>query len=99
MAEQPPPGVATHKWAVLIDRFNCGPADIADLTDAQIDELFFYPRNRDGALVPPPEPDKPAPPPTAESRLATIDQLEALKIITPAKAHELRKQVHDGKKA
>ncbi len=89
-------GEQTYKWAALCDKFNCLPAALADLTDAQMDELLLYPRDKDGALKPPDVPQQPPAPPTAESRLATIDQLEAMKLITPAKAAELREQVRNG---
>jgi hypothetical protein len=94
-----PYGSLTYKWAVLADRFHLLPAALADMTDRQIDGLLFYPRDKDGLLLPPKGPAEAAPPaPTRESRLKSIDQIEAVGLITAKRAQELRDEVNSGKK-
>jgi hypothetical protein len=93
MANELPRGAVLFRWAALADKFNLTPAQIALLTDAQIDRLLFHKRDRDGGLVPPELPQPPKGPPTRESRLITIDQLEASRLITPAEAAERREEI------
>lgn len=88
------PGSILYRWAVLIAKFRCTPADIAGLTDAQIDELYFHARDKDGALIEPEPPPAAQGPPTRESRLATINQLEGMGLITAARANELREEAN-----
>lgn len=94
--DKPPAGALLYKWAALIEKFRCTPADIGGLTDAQIDMLYYHPRDKDGALKEPEAPAAPAVPPTRESRLASIGQLEAMGLITPQRAQELRDEVNRG---
>ncbi len=91
-----PPGALLFKWAVLIDKFHCLPADIGGLTDAQIDHLYLHARTKDGALIAPELPAGPQPVPTTESRLAGIAQLEMMGLITAQRAQELRDEVSRG---
>ncbi len=86
-------GALTYKWAAVAEKFHLTPAQIGDLTEWQIDRLLFHRRDKDGVLVPPAEPDKPAAPPTRESRLAGIAQLEAMGLINTQTAAELRGEV------
>lgn len=87
-------GLLTYKWATLVARYRVMPQDIAPLTDAQIDELLLYPRDKDGALKEPDVPTAPPAPPTRESRLAQIDQLEQGGLITAANAKQLREELN-----
>lgn len=93
MANELPRGAVLFRWAALAEKFNLPPAQIALLTDAQIDQMLFHKRDRDGNLVPPDVPKPPKEPPTRESRLLTIDQLEAMRLITPAEAAERREEI------
>jgi hypothetical protein len=46
--------IETYRWAVILDRFTgLTPADLARLTDWQIEHLYLYPREPDGKLKPP----------------------------------------------
>ena len=90
--ETVPFGLLTYKWAHLVARFRVMPAELAALTDAQIDELLCHPRDRDGALK---EPDVPRPKRkrTKRALMLEIAQLEGEGLITPERANELRAEV------
>lgn len=90
MAELPK-GAQAFRWAAIAEKFRALPPEIAGLTDAQIDAVLFHKRDKDGQLVPP---DMPKVAPTKESRLGTIQQLEAMGLITPQRAKELRDEVN-----
>lgn len=92
MAESLPPGTLAYRWAAVAERFRLPPTAVALLTDAQIDEVLFHPRDAEGVLSPPPDP-RPKAPPTKESRLAGIAQLRALGVITDERAAELTAEV------
>ncbi len=88
-----PFGWVTFRYAAIVDKFHLSPAELAGLTDYQIDRILSHPRNKDGGLIEPKGPEKPAEPATAETRLRTINQLETEGLITPQRAAELREQV------
>jgi hypothetical protein len=90
-----PPGLLTYKWAALVAKFRVMPAQLAGLTDAQIDELLGHPRDKDGALKEP-EGLRPKKSPTRAAKLAEIGVLEAEGLITPGRARELREEVDRG---
>lgn len=87
-----PPGSQAFKWAAVAEKFRLPPPLIALLTPAQIDEILFYPRDQEGALVPP-KTDKPKTEPTRESRLASIEQLRAMGFISEENAKALVAEV------
>ncbi len=39
-------------WATLIDKFHLRPWEVAKLTDRQIHDLYYHPRNDDGTIEP-----------------------------------------------
>ncbi len=82
-----PVGWLAFRFAALLDKFHLPPGALAGLTDWQLEHLALHERDADGALVPPPAPKRP---PTLASRLAGIEQLRALGLITPERAAELR---------
>ncbi len=82
-----PAGWLAFRFAALMDKFHTLPPALAPLTDWQIAHLALHPRDQDGALVPPPAPKKA---PTLAGRLAAIDQLRMLGLVTPERAAELR---------
>lgn len=91
-----PYGALTFKWAVVADKFHLPPSILADLTDCQIDTLFFHPRDKDGGLIAPKEAEATPPAPTRESRLTQINQLEAMGLISKQRSQELRDEVSRG---
>ena len=42
-------------WALLIEKFGLRPWEIAKLTDRQIQELYFHPRDKQGCVIFPTE--------------------------------------------
>jgi hypothetical protein len=44
--------------ALLIENFHIKPNDYEELTDREIVELYLYPRNQKGELLPPEEDDR-----------------------------------------
>jgi hypothetical protein len=94
MAEPFPRGAELFRWGVLAEKFHALPPNVALLTDAQITQILFHKRDKEGRLVPPEAiPTAPPPKPTKASRLATLAQLEAAKMITPADAARSRAEV------
>lgn len=40
----------TTRIAILFDKFLLNPGDLASLTDWQIEQIYFHPRNKDGSI-------------------------------------------------
>ncbi len=84
-------------WAALADKFGLTPDQIGDLTDWQLANIYYHPRDKDGILVPPanqqPTPAVPATAPTDADRLKTIEFLEAGHLITAENAARLRAEL------
>lgn len=90
-----PAGWETFRFAAFMEKFSVLPPQLAEMTDYQLDALCAHPRTSEGALIPPksmaPEPE-PAPA-TLADKLMIIDRMEHDRLVTPAKAAELREQV------
>lgn len=59
------------KFALLLDHFHLRLDDIAELTDRQIDELYFHVRTEQGAIKPAEQPVTPKA--TLQSELMQLD--------------------------
>ena len=55
-------------FAALLDHFHLSLNEIADLTDYQIQELYFHKRDEDGSIV------MPKPPRKARKQAATMEE-------------------------
>jgi len=66
-------------WAVLIDKFGLRPWEIGRLTQRQIHELYFHPRNKDGTIKFPSDAQNQQRqvPATLEGELAALDEFAA----------------------
>ncbi len=76
----------------MIDRFHLTPAQIAELTDRQIAELYFHPRDEDGQIVPKKTPREES---GLVFELQQVDKLLLMGLIDYAKAQELRADLED----
>lgn len=85
-------------YAQLVDHFHLTPAEIGELTDRQIAQLYFHPRDKDGAIR---RPESEAVmgsmelPTTMEQELADIDLMCRKFHITPDRREVARNKVKE----
>jgi hypothetical protein len=94
-------------FAKLIDHFHLRPWEIRKLTDRQIQELYFHPRDDQGEIELPDgrrgrrvlgEPDAPGldeQPVTLEQHLMHVDLLAARRVITRENADECKQKLRE----
>jgi len=90
--------VVRATFAKLVDHFHLRPWDIARLTDRQIVELYFHPRNDEHEIEPVPEPPKVTKEeekkgPTLKRELFEIDMLVFGQIMSAADGFRTKAKV------
>lgn len=85
------PGAIRARYAVLVSEFKLTLDEIYDLTPRQIAEIYFHPRDKHGAIIPP---EGDAPPPV--DPVARLEQLLALRDLfkfSDEQAAEIRRRL------
>lgn len=80
------------RWAILIDHFYLLPSDIGNLTERQIDDLYFHARTKEGEIKPVPDTSN-REPTTYEQAQLRLDVMCTTFGIKPDKREELHKQL------
>lgn len=88
------PAIKRAKIAMLLEHFHVRIEDLARLTDKQIDELYFHPRNDKGAIEPQEKPTEAADgKPTLKSELMALWKMAKALRMPPEQWMELEKQL------
>ncbi|AWM40307.1 hypothetical protein GobsT_12240 [Gemmata obscuriglobus] len=85
------PGALTARYAVLVNVHRLRMHEVLDLTPRQVHELYFHPRDRDGAIqLPEGAGDEPA---DRTARLAQLIALGPALGVPPEQIEELKRRL------
>lgn len=78
--------------AAILDHFKLTLAEYAQLTDRQIQDLYFHARDEHGGIkTPDPEPARPAD--TLPGEMAVLDMLLGMGTVTPEQHRDMARQL------